>query len=506
MQALTGPLKQFHEACSWFVRSKELRLLVVRVSGQLRTSALELLPKYEFHADNRHFWVVFEDEAVDFERGWQARTNRLLQHWSQRQQAYDNDGQTLDPLSEDAKLELSSVLTDSDRRHLNSRAGDSPETLRKFLATAYAACERVPSPAEGLLLALAPAQIEDGAVFEAELSVLMDLTPLAQCRWILLLDEDMPVPSSLLKRLGANAQVAHCLVSKSALHRDLQNMLNGPVQPGGHPGANGLGARPRNVVPPPRRDDPPPIDPALEEKVLNEAGIDPEVLRQMPRLRQQVLGAGLAMSQQDGAQALRLQSEACALAEEIGLSEIHAICLIALASYQSGLGFRREAFSTLEEAVLKSKAYGLPRLESQAHLARGLLYVLDKANVEAEQAYVAAAEVAEQAQEPAMSIEAWRMAGQLVADTGATTRALQHFNQAIRVTEGVSTVDASGSSAAEAARQMAQLYLKQGGHAQARSLHALADRIEAGEVGQSDHPAHEAVAGTDGIGADGGSV
>src|SRR5438045_2304729 len=88
MQAISIALNQVFEAGSWFVRAHELRLWVVRVSGDLRKTALQVVTGIEFLPDNRSAWVAVPDSHTTADPGWQVRANRLIAHWSDRRKAF----------------------------------------------------------------------------------------------------------------------------------------------------------------------------------------------------------------------------------------------------------------------------------------------------------------------------------------------------------------------------------------------------------------------------------
>ena len=92
MQSIASALEQLHEDASWFARAHEVRLLVVRTSGDLRATVVSLLPKYEFHHDNRSPWVVLEDGRIAFDDGWIARATRLAAHWHDRRHLSKREG------------------------------------------------------------------------------------------------------------------------------------------------------------------------------------------------------------------------------------------------------------------------------------------------------------------------------------------------------------------------------------------------------------------------------
>src|ERR1041384_929405 len=93
MQSISSALTKLHEEAVWFVRAKEARLLVVRVSSDLRSTVAQLLPKYEFDRDNFSPWLVLDDAHTAADGGWRARAVRLHDHWECRRQLFlDREG------------------------------------------------------------------------------------------------------------------------------------------------------------------------------------------------------------------------------------------------------------------------------------------------------------------------------------------------------------------------------------------------------------------------------
>ena len=77
MQSVSDQLNRLIEEGAWFARAHEVRLLVARLSGDLRKTALQLLLGLECHADNFSPWVLLEDGHTPADDGWQASASRL---------------------------------------------------------------------------------------------------------------------------------------------------------------------------------------------------------------------------------------------------------------------------------------------------------------------------------------------------------------------------------------------------------------------------------------------
>jgi tetratricopeptide (TPR) repeat protein len=236
-------------------------------------------------------------------------------------------------------------------------------------------------------------------------------------------------------------------------------------------------------VAPARVDEPPAMPPEQRDAMLRAEGIDPAYLEHAPSLRAKLLGAAVAMHGGDGAAAIVLQRDAVSLCAKLELFEMQVISQTALATYLSGLGERAAAKREIQAAIELARARSLPRSESQALLALGLLHNLDREPDAAMRAYADSARAAELANEPSLAIEAWRTAGQLALGHREDAIAADCFGQAIRLAETSPAQVVQSSGAAEAARALAAVYERRAMPEQAASLYAQADAMEAGEVG-----------------------
>lgn len=458
MQSISDALNRLHDDGSWFCRAHDVKLLSIRVGGDTRGAALKLLPMLEFHHDNRSAWVLFEDAHTRADPGWLVRSNRLVEHWGRRREAFEKEGVVLRPIDPP------------------SVARSGPQVFRD---TTAAVLRELRDPLEGLVFVLAPSLVESPSALGAELTELVGAPELARVRFVVVLDEGIAAPDQLVAALGQHALQCDCTVDGVAKDKDLATLL------GTGDGNFGM-AGPRGVTPPPRVDDPPPIDPAVRDAALREAGIDPRVLTESPKLRDRVLEAAVAMKDGHGAEAVRLQREARDIAASIGLLDVQVICQIALASYLCGLDQRALAVTELIDAARVAEANERPQLRSEAELALGVVYALEGQQADAAAAYARAGLAAEAAPSPTIAIEAWRMAGQLALEAGQQSPAIQSFQRAIALAEGASPDLASQSSAPEAARRLAELCRQRGLGPQAEALDAQADRFDAGPPAPGD--------------------
>lgn len=451
MQSVSDPLNLFFEDGSWFARAHELRLWVVSCDASLRNPVLTLVPKLEFHADNRSAWPVLTDAHTKADDGWQLRANVLAADWARRVEAFAKAG-----------VQQGQV-----------KATQGPAAFR---TTAVAIGKSMVAPLEGLVLVLAPAIVQHPTQLESDLTALMGDPALQHCRWVLVIDLDTAPPQALIDALGPQrALVTRCRIDPAQQNRDLSAMLSGT-----NPARFGT-AFPVGVTAPRRVDDPPPLPKEKRDAALKASGIDPALVDRGPEIRAKALGAAIAMKDGRGPEAIEQQRQARDLCASVGQHELQVITWITLASYLSGLEQRPAAKRELLGAIEVARAHRLLRPESQAHLALGLLHALDAEHPAAVRAYADAGRTAEAAGEPMLAIEGWRMAGQLTARLRQDDAAVRAFGEALRIADATPPAQVEQSSAPEAARQLAALYERRGMQAQAVSLYAQADLMERGE-------------------------
>ncbi len=448
MQSVSDALATLHRDVSWFARAREHRCLVATVGGDLRAAALKVIAAGEVHADNRAAWVTLEDAMLAAEPGWAARSNRLVDHWKLRREAFAKE-----------HVELPEVTVTE---------GDTPAA---FAATLGAVLDALRAPLEGLVVVLAPTVVDGSPAIEPVLHALFEHPSLGRARWVLAVDESVAPFAALVGAPSLRCVTSRAVVDAATLDRDLDAI----VSPAG-----GV-AMPRGVTPPRRVDDPPPLPREKRDEALRAAGVDPASLDTLPALRTRVLGAAVAMKRGRGAEAITLQREARDLAASSGMHLAAALCSITLASYAAGLGERASALVELDDTTKRAAAHGLPLQEAEALLAAGMLHALDGRLPEASAAYARAGEAAERAEALSLAVEAWRLAGtiQMQAGDELAARSLQ---RAVTLAEGADPAVAKASSAAEAARMLAEIYARRGIPSAAASLHAQADVIERGEA------------------------
>jgi tetratricopeptide (TPR) repeat protein len=458
MESIAKPIKQLFEDSGWFARAHELRLLTIQVDAELRTSALDILAKREFHADNYSPWTILDDAYLAENDGWLLRANRLQAEHERRRDACAKEGVPLDAAP--PRREQPGVL-------------GFAALLGDLLGTLHA-------PMRGWVIVLAPTMVTNRIAYEYEVEALIHAPALSSVRWVVVDSELAPLETARVKLVRAAIH--------STVHVDPDDQaaeLSAMVAAAAPSGGLSFGhAGPRGVRPPARVDDPPRPDPAQFEAALRAKGIDPRYLEQAPMLRQCLLGAALAMREGRGAEAVELQRQSLTICETLGLHEQRVICQMTVGSYLLALRNRADAQQEYEQAAVYAEQHQVPVQAALARMGLAALYGIDEAYEHAANEYITAARWAEHAQSELITIECWRLAGQHQLNRLDYEAAHQCFLHSIRVAEGAPAKIQQTSSAPEAARRLASLFAERSMHAHAQALYDQADRIERGETEQ----------------------
>ena len=464
MQHLSDPLNALHADCAWFARAREVRLLVVRTSGDLRKTVTTLVPRYEFHADTHSPWVFADDAFEPGAPGWESRAARLLRDWERRRAAFARVGTPMP----------SAVPRPPARVPAAADPG-----LNLFIGAGAAVLDAQRAPLDGVVLVLAPTVVTAPDALDADLGLMLSRPEVRGCRVVLVLDVDVDPPYRTLAWLGAAALLCVCASDPAQKRRDFQHLLTSAAP----------GAAPAGVTPPRRPGVPPAPDPAVRDAALRAAGIDPAYLEHAPALRRLILGAALSVGDGRFADAVELQGEAVRLSHQAGVPRMTVICQLALASYLSAAGDRPRALAEAAAAAQRAAEGGLPEQESQACLAQGLLHTLDRRPLDASAAYQRCAQLAESTDAGILAVEGWRLAGQAALEGGASHLGAQYLHRALAVAGRLDPAAQGATSAPDAARRLAATYAGWGYTAHADALYAQADAIEAAPAtGESARP------------------
>ncbi|MFO0609801.1 MAG: hypothetical protein U0324_41970 [Polyangiales bacterium] len=456
MESYAAPVRELAESLKWFVRAREVRCLHATVETDLRKAALTLVAAQEMHPDNRAPFFVLEEPFARADEGWAARVERLRAHHETRRAAFAKENVALAPLPPPDPAA--------------GPAGFAAQ-LAQLLATKV-------EWNEGLVVALAPTQVDDPARWSALVEQLVKAPALAEVRWVAV-DLESPTLGAWVDDLGERGMRVRCAVDAAAAQREFGRMLDAmEAAPEGVSGPARTGAAwPRGVVPP-SRPEYPVATPAELEATLAAAGVAvPASAKVAPALGLKVLRASQAMRQRRDDEAVRLQREARDLCLAHGMVRDGVVMEMILASYLVPMEKRREAVELYRQAAARAEGHGFGDLSAQAHVAVGALHLLDRRREEAYQAYYTAAVRAEEADQKPLAIEAWRLAGETRAEAGDEAGASACWSRALEVADVASPPEAKASSAGEVAARLAAVCRARGLEAQARALDARAEAL-----------------------------
>lgn len=460
MEAISTALRRLQEEGAWFARAKEVRLLWAVCDTSGRSSALALVERLEYHADNRSPFVVLDDPWSGPDRGAAGRSVHFAERFAAKADGLRRAGIEVGPF---APVEGHAGLD-----ALGARVALAAGALRPPLA--------------GLVVVLAPTRIDAPDAFFADVHALVTARGLEAVRWIVV-EADSAHLAPLARELGdERALSVDVCFDEAAQQRDLA-AIAGPPPPAGAPlvapfpwGPWSSGGAMPGHSPPSRKDD----GPTPSDEQLRAHGLEPRYVKGgAQRLKQLMLGAALALRQQRSADAIDLQARAAALCEELALHEPHATQRLVLASYLLATSDRRAARAQYERVVALARKEQLADREVQAELGLGMLDAIERQPA-ALGHYASAARVAEAAGSLPLAIECGRMAGQCASDMGAHDRASEHWQQALALADRLPPEARRATSAADIARSLAQLCAAYGESARAAELQRRAFRIEHG--------------------------
>jgi tetratricopeptide (TPR) repeat protein len=339
-------------------------------------------------------------------------------------------------------------------------------------------------PISGVVVVLAPKQIEPGSPFVDELRQIITSPALNGVRWIII-ERDAVVARGLVDELAPNSLDTHWWRDEQAAKLDLA-ALAGPPELAlnftpKYPTWQPAGAAP-DVEPPPRIDAP---TPPSDEQIAAE-GLSPLFVKGGAQaLQKLLLGGSLALNEGRHADAIRLQQAAMSLCGSMGMLKAQLINTLILGSYFMAAHAPREARKTYEHAEAQAQQHQLKDEEAQANLALGMLDSLEGQHQQSMSRYLKAGDVAEASGNHALAIESWRTAGQLAFNLKAYDAAIQPWLRATNVATTMEPVKVKATSAAECARGVAVILRSRGQNNEARAFDENALRFEHG-LAQSD--------------------
>lgn len=512
MQALQTPLQHLVDELRYLAEADEVRALHVRTDDALRSLTLEHIAAEEFYPGQRRVHLVVgapgqgdggasDGHGAEGDRhggnwrgdDWQAATQMLL-------------GEV--ELARDALAQLDPPVLLPPLRAEASQ----PASLSTFAAALEELSRALPEPLTGLVVALNPWGLTDAAAWNRDLDALLRTPSLHAVKWVVV-DDPEAASRALLYDLGdAGLQAEVCFDEQGA--RDelaAQGAMTEQALAQQHAALNGTapnaapspamlagGAGPASP-PPPRVDAPAAMDPESLAAQLDAAGASAEAVAAtsqpaaMHRLQLDIAAAGAALQQQDFAAAIARYNGAAATATDLGLvKESLVLRLSAAAAMLQGKAARHgaAAFESVATDALAQEP-PLADIAVQARFGEAAALLLPAPNKrgpqrEAAARYAEAGRLAASHDQTLLGVEGFRMAGQLLVESGATEDGARAYREALAVAEGIDTEQLPLTGAADIARTLAVLCDNHGLGAQAASLREQAQRIDDGALAQAE--------------------
>ena len=148
MESITRGMRRLQADAAWFARATELRLLHVSTTADLGAPAVKLCAGQEYHADNKSLYFVLEEPYLASSDGWYSRGQSLRKQYGAKREALAKEGIVLGELGPAVKR--------------TPAATEFTDLLQEVLRAQTA-------PIAGVLVVLAPKQVEPGTPFAAEL-------------------------------------------------------------------------------------------------------------------------------------------------------------------------------------------------------------------------------------------------------------------------------------------------------------------------------------------------
>ncbi|MCG5053690.1 MAG: hypothetical protein KA712_12075 [Myxococcales bacterium] len=426
MAAVASPLGKLHDELLAFANQPEQKLLVIETEEDLRKDVLEQVEALDLLVQAPVVVSIFESPWMANDAFWDARHDELEDEWEALQGAFARE-----------KLPALPPLPQAPRKDIVG-----------FASRLQAALAALAPHFEGMVVVLAPLEVETPTQLTQELMALMGQASLKAIRWMV-----VSLGPSGLKPLveaqpkqAALAQITNDAAAENAqMKAAVAAMAAAPV--GAHPAQLAGGVGPS--VPPPRRKNAvaavnPPA-PDLAASLPAGAGD----AAAMHKLRLAVMGAALAAGDGDYPQALQKQREARETTAALDMGPETAALDLILGSYGLMAKQPKLALDVFVDVETRAKAAGWGAVAVQSAMARaGALMQLER-RPEAAAAYVEGGRSGAKLGAPALGIESFGLGGQLLADLGDHRRALASWSEALLTAEQAKPEDVTGSSVLE---------------------------------------------------------
>ncbi|ATB35059.1 hypothetical protein CYFUS_000471 [Cystobacter fuscus] len=445
----------------WFIVARELRLLHVTTSPELRLAALEHIAAAEHHGDNHAPFFVLETPTSEGDDGWDGRAEELHADYE----------------------ELRTLLTDANEGISLPQAWAPPRAqipLVRFGLEVGEALRRLTAPFDGLVLVLAPIEVRQPKRWVADLQALLTRPELKKARFIVV-EADGAHCARVAEALGKQAERVDASVEEKAAREDMARVLASMASaPVGATGARLSGAAGPRVAPPPRPGAARLMPTAQREELARQLNVAPALLdlEFQQTLRRKVFSAAQALREGNPVLAVQEQREARDLCLAAGLGREAVSLDLVLGGYVLQAGRHAQALEIFREVRQRAEAHQLRDMAVQAQLAQASTLLVLQRIEDATLAYAEAGQLGMAASSPMLGIEGYRMCGQLLAAAGKPLEAATVWKRALDVASKASPDERRTTSAPEAARQLAALCRQHGLKTQAESLEAQASSLE----------------------------
>ncbi len=423
MGTATSALGKLHDELVAFANQPEQRLLVIETEEGLRKDVLEQVDSVDLLVAEPVVVSIFESPWMAGDAFWDARHEELEEEWGALSDAFAREKRpALLPLPEPPRKDIAGFA---------SRLQAALAALKPHFA--------------GMIVVLAPIEIESQPQLAQELLALMGQASLAAVRWVVVALGASGLQAAVAAQPKVTALVRienDAAAENAAIKAAVGAMSAAPV--GAHPVQFAGGVGPS--VPPPRRKN---AAAGAGAPSADAAASVPPGMTDAPamlKLRLAVMGAALAAGDGDFPQALQKQREARDTTAGLQMGPETAALDLILGSYGLMAKQPKLALDVFVDVEARAKAAGWGNVAVQAAMARAGALMLLERRLEAAVAYVEGGRSGATLGAPALGIESFALGGQLLVDLGDPQRGLATWSEALTTAEQAKPEDVSGSS------------------------------------------------------------
>jgi hypothetical protein len=443
------PLEHLRQEVNFFAREESLRLLHVIADPALQGAALDVFRAMQWSPDNRRAVFVLEDPTERQTERWNVWNGRVRAVFASVRAAYAKTGvelADLGPLDElkDPLIRFAAVLKDA-----SDILGQAPARTK------------------GITVIFSTAAPRDADQWLAFLVEVLNRTPsLAGVRWGWM-ETGKAIGSDFVAELGKDLALhVECRVDPVQQEEELEDLLSSMVEASDQAsGPLAAGAAGPTVDPPRHPTDPRKPDEASPARPAN-------------RL---LLQGVQAVRAGDMKEAIRLQNlafEQCLSSENVPLAVEMELLLATYAVQAAGgeISHLHLSLSVLQRASERAYQAGLAASGAKIDI---ILAPMAKLVGEFELAGQALRRAADRARTsaPALSIEALRLAADLMLENARLIRAADLLREALAIAMGLPLAEAQSTAASRCADCLAAILRDQKQDREASEMDALAVRL-----------------------------